>query len=196
MDRVDRVIRRRATSRTRASGRFVLRLDPSLHEALQAAARAARLSLNELCVRKLSAPGVVAGDASEVVRFAAGIFGAELVAVAALGSWARGEAGQSSDVDVLVVVDERVEVTRELYRRWDAHPLLWEGRPVDAHFTHLPAPELTVTGIWAEAALDGIVLFERDFELSPRLARVRRDIAAGRIVRRFAHGQPYWAQVA
>jgi hypothetical protein len=53
-----------------------------------------------------------------------------------------------------------------------------------------------VTGLWAEAALDGVVLFERGLVVSKRLAAVRRDIVAGRLVRRLAHGQPYWAAVA
>jgi predicted nucleotidyltransferase len=180
----------------RASGRFVLRLDPPLHALLQATAREQDISLNELCVRKLSAPALPSRDAAEAVAVAAALFGADLLAVAAIGSWARGEAFAGSDLDLLITVQDRVELTRELYRRFDEKRPLWSGRPVDAHFVHLPPPEITVAGIWAEAAIDGIVLFERDLALSARLARVRRDVAAGRIVRRFAHGQPYWAQVA
>jgi len=53
-----------------------------------------------------------------------------------------------------------------------------------------------VAGIWAEVALDGLVLFEQGLRLSTRLVQVRREIAAGRIVRRVAHGQPYWTGVA
>ena len=44
--------------------------------------------------------------------------------------------------------------------------------------------------------MDGVVVFERGLRLSARLARVRRDIAAGHLVRRIAHGQPYWTEVA
>jgi hypothetical protein len=50
--------------------------------------------------------------------------------------------------------------------------------------------------VWAEAAIDGIVLFERGMRITEHLIRVRREIAAGRIVRRVAHGQPYWTEVA
>lgn len=39
-------------------------------------------------------------------------------------------------------------------------------------------------------------LYDRGFTLARRLARLRRDIAEGRIVRREVHGQPYWVQVA
>ena len=51
-------------------------------------------------------------------------------------------------------------------------------------------------GFWAEVAVDGIVLFERDWRLSTHLARVRRAIAERRLVRRLAHGQPYWTEAA
>jgi hypothetical protein len=50
--------------------------------------------------------------------------------------------------------------------------------------------------MWGEVAIDGIVLFERGLHLTLHLIRVRHDIAAGRIVRRMAHGQPYWTEVA
>jgi hypothetical protein len=39
------------------------------------------------------------------------------------------------------------------------------------------------------------VLFERGLDTSARLARVRRDILAGRLVRGVVHGRPYWSEV-
>jgi predicted nucleotidyltransferase len=182
-----------------ASGYFVLRIPPGLHGALREAARGVGVSLNEYCTRKLAAPvgGLAAvADAAAAVSRAATLFGDDLVAVAAFGSWVREEATDTSDVDVLVIVEPEVELTRDLYRRWDASPLRWAGRPVDSHFAHLPEPDVTVAGIWGELAIEGVVLFERDLRLSARLIRVRRDIAAGRIRRRTAHGQPYWTEVA
>ncbi len=195
MQEMDRSPHRRSAR----SGRFLLRLTPGLHAALRAHARHAGLSLNEYCARRLAAPGVgLAGDAdgAAIVSRAATLFGADLVGVIVFGSWARGELTATSDVDALVVVARDVELTRDLYRRWDAAPVYWAGRPVDAHFSHLPEPGTTVAGMWGEVALDGVVLLERDLALSARLAEVRRDIAAGRIVRRVVHGQPYWARVA
>ena len=60
---------------------------------------------------------------------------------------------------------------------------------------HPPRDPVT-GGVWGEVAIDGIVLFERDWRLSADLARIRRDIAAGRLVRRLVHGQPYWTVAA
>lgn len=182
-----------------ASGRFLLRIPPGLHAALREAAHEARVSLNDYCSRRLalagsdleSVPGAVAA-----IERAAALFGKDLVAVAAFGSWARGEAAEASDVDLLVVVEPRVALTRRLYRAWDESPVIWDGRSVEPHFVHLPAPDRTVAGIWAEVSLDGIVLFERGLRLSRRLAAIRGDIADGRIVRRVVHGQPYWTEAA
>jgi predicted nucleotidyltransferase len=180
------------------SGRFLLRLPPALHGALQAAAGAAGLSLNEYCVRRLGAggPGLAVHEgAVALVTRAAELVGNALVAVVVYGSWARNEAAAASDVDVLVVVEPRVPLTRTLYRAWDKAPVEWQGRRVDPHFVHPPADRIA-GGVWGEVAVDGLVLFERDWRLSARLAAIRHDIASGRLVRRLVHGQPYWTVAA
>jgi predicted nucleotidyltransferase len=179
------------------SGRFVLRLEPELHAGLQAAAKLAGLSLNEYCARKLKAPfaAVQLGAAASLVERAAEIHGRDLVGVIAFGSWARGEAGPQSDLDILVVLDAQRPLTRALYRAWDEEASTCDTHVVQAHLIHLP--EMGAAGsVWAEASIDGIVLFERDLSISRRLAVVRRDIAAGRLVRRTVQGQPYWSKVA
>ena len=184
--------------RSAASGRFVLRLDPGLHAALRGAAELSGVSLNEYCMTKLAAPGGPSGPllpAAALVERAASVFGADLVGVVVFGSWARDEAVPTSDVDVLLVVDRRRPLRRALYRAWDEAPLRWGGHAVEPHVVHLPEPAQVGT-IWAEAAVDGIVVFERDLAVSRRLAGIRREIAAGRLVRRVVHGQPYWAEVA
>jgi predicted nucleotidyltransferase len=184
--------------RQSGSGRFVLRLPPSLHAALRASARDAGVSLNEYCVRRLAGggPGVPAGDSAvSLVARAAEVVGDALVAVIAYGSWARADAGPASDVDVLIVVEPTVALTRSLYRVWDEHPVEWQGRRVDPHFVHVPGDKIG-GGVWGEAAIDGVLLFERGGRTSAHLARVRRAIADGRLVRRLTHGQPYWTEAA
>ena len=179
----------------RASGRFVLRLDSGLHAALRAAARDAGLSLNEYCVRKLAAPlGNLAelGETTAIVQRAAALHGDRLLAVAAFGSWVRGEHRRGSDVDVLVVLDPGLALRRRLYDAWDEEPLTVGGLPVQAHLVHPPDDPHRAGGLWAEVALDGVVLFERRLVLSRLLARVRRGILAGQVVRREAGGRTYW----
>lgn len=176
------------------SGRFILRIDPRLHSALREAARDAETSLNEYCARKLASPGAwLDSEASGIVERAASILGKSLVGVVAFGSWVRGEHDATSDFDVLLIADDDLPISRNLYRRWDDAPaLFWKGLGVEPHFAHpLPAGEVP-SGLWAEIATEGVVLFERGFRVSRRLAEVRRRIADGDIVRRSVQGQPYW----
>lgn len=176
------------------SGRFVLRIDPRLHSALREAARDAETSLNEYCARKLASPGAwLDGEASAIIERAASILGESLVGVVAFGSWVRGQHGSTSDFDVLLIAEDDLPISRKLYRHWDDAPALsWNGLAVEPHFAHLlPAGEVP-SGLWGEIATDGVVLFERGFRVSRRLAGVRRRIAEGDIVRRSVQGQPYW----
>lgn len=130
----------------------------------------------------------------QAVERAAAVVGGALMGVAVYGSWARGEPMETSDVDVLVVVEPSTPITRGLYRRWDQEPVRWEGRSVEPHFVHLPPPGLGPTGTWAEVALDGIVLLDRDLVLSRRLVEFRSRILDGSMKRKEIHGQPYWVR--
>jgi hypothetical protein len=188
--------RRRAP---RLSGRFLLRIEPALHALLKFDAGELGLSLNDFCARKLALPAdpsALLGDGPAVVRRAIALYGPRLVGVVVFGSWAREQAADGSDVDVLVGLDRDVPLTRTLYAAWDEAPLRWDGRPVEVHLAHVPADDEAASAVWAEVALDGLVVFERDRRLSARLGLVRREIAAGRFVRRVAQGQPYWTRVA
>ena len=62
------------------------------------------------------------------------------------------------------------------------------------HFVHLPAPGQGPSGTWAEVALDGIVLLDRNLVLSRRLVEFRKLILDGSMARREIHGQPYWVR--
>lgn len=180
------------------SGRFVLRIDPGLHAVLRAAARESGVSLNQYCARKLAAPGSrVPVHATEAIQRASTVAGEALIGVLAFGSWTRGEAGAGSDLDLLVVIERHEAISRSLYRRWDADPILrWDSHRVEPHFAHLPARDTRPSGLWAEAAVDGIVLFERGLSITRRLVDFRQEIAAGRWIRRQVHGQPYWIDAA
>jgi predicted nucleotidyltransferase len=169
-------------------------MEPQVHRLLRAQARRDGLSLNDYCVRKLSAPMgtlTLRHGLAACVHRAAGIFGEHFIGAVAFGSWVRGDAADGSDLDLLIVLEPGVRIGRATYRAWDEESSTAEGRPVDVHFIHLPQGE-TTAGVWAEAALEGVTLYDPGLRLSRRLAATRRDIAAGRIVRRVSHGQPYW----
>jgi hypothetical protein len=176
------------------SGRFLLRLEPVLHARLRDEAAAQRLSLNELCARRLAQPGAAVGG--EVLERAASQFGAALRAAVVFGSWARGSARSESDLDVLLVVETTRKLERALYAAWDEEPVLVEGRRVEPHITHLPDDGIRPSGLWCEIGMEGLVLYDRDLATSRYLASVRARIARGEIERRLAHGQPYWAGAA
>ncbi|MGD2122295.1 MAG: toxin-antitoxin system HicB family antitoxin [Gemmatimonadota bacterium] len=181
----------------RPSGRFVLRIDPDLHASLRRAADKAGISLNELCSRRLVLPSSPLPDGIlEAVRRAVDLLGDDVRGVVAFGSWARDELVEGSDVDLLIVVEPSLKIDRSLYREWDRAPLTWAGHRIEPHFIHLPEKGRRITGLWAEVALDGIVLFDRDHSLSRRMAEIRSRIASGELSRRWKDGHPYWVEVA
>jgi hypothetical protein len=180
-----------------ASGRFVLRIDPRLHAELRKAARVEGISLNEHCARKLALPAARGFEpGAEATAKAVQLLGDALLGVVAFGSWARGELSERSDIDLLVIVDEKVKIGRGLYRAWDERPVLWNGHSVEPHFVHLPEAGAPLSGTWAEVAVEGIVLYDPDMLVSQTLVRVRQKIASGQIVRRRLHGQSYWVEAA
>jgi predicted nucleotidyltransferase len=131
-----------------------------------------------------------------IVSRACAAFGDRLTGVLVIGSWARGDAAATSDIDVLIAIDAHTPLTRDLYRAWDTEPVSYDGRVVDAHFTHLPSAGAAPTAMWCEAAIDGVVWYDRNGDVAKRLGDVRRAIADGRVVRAVSHGQPYWKGVA
>lgn len=188
---------RKATGRAAASGKFVLRLDARLHGLLRGEALAAGASLNDWCGRTLAAPGAGGIEAaSGVVLTIRSRLGNDLVGVIVYGSFARGELSTASDVDLLVVLGKGVPITRALYREWEGAVPDWNGREIDLHFVHLPTAADRVSASWAEAAVCGIVLYDRALEVSRRLIGIRERIAAGELVRRMCQGQPYWIHEA
>lgn len=191
-----------------ASGRFVLRLEPAFHETLRRIAGRQGRSLNQLCAGLLrqallpEATGVgPLKIASEVVPGAliaavASRWGERLEGLVLFGSAARAETWEHSDVDLLVVLRRGAAITRELYSIWDAELASRSpNRRISPHFTRLPARVRSAGGLWAEVALDGVILWDPRLRLARTLSLLRREIAAGAMERRMAHGQPYWVRL-
>lgn len=186
-----------ASSTTSASGRFLLRIDPELHRRLRREADAQGRSLNEHCARRLAEPATALSGvegATSTLRRALEMFGDALVGVVVFGSWARGTTHAGSDVDLLLVLGPDEAPARAMYRSWDREPSTWDGRRVEAHLVRLTGNLEAPTALWAEIAQEGIVVWERDFRLSRRLAVLRKQLAGSGVQRRTLHGQPYWTE--
>lgn len=180
-----------------AAHRFLLRLPADLHRRLAADAQRAGLSLNEYCVRRLAGTGTAVGfDVAPLLAHAGRVAGSGVVGAILHGSSARGEARDTSDVDLLLVVDRSVALSRALYAAWDDNPPRPGERTLDVHFVHLPVDARRPGALWCEAALDGVILDDRDGAIAQALYEVRQAIADGRVVRRTVHGQPYWTTAA
>lgn len=186
----------------KASGRFVLRISPELHGKLVELARRRGLSLNALCceilergVRSRPQASPAAGEWEPVIAFLKNRLGEHFKGLVLFGSTARQEAGATSDADLLVLVTPWMPLTRDLYRDFDERRFVVGALPVSPHFVHPPDPD-TAGGIWFEAALDGIVLYDRDGSVNESLRALRQAIASGRVRRRVLHGHPYWIRKA
>jgi predicted nucleotidyltransferase len=180
-----------------ASGKFVLRLPPRLHAALKRRAKESGMSLNGLCLAALQGlvgTGERGGHPGTQVPLeqVRGLLGDSLSGVLLFGSAARGEARESSDVDLLIVVDSGLPLTRVLYDRWDHAFSPIDASRLSPHFVHLPEDEASAGSLWYEAAVDGIVLFDREDRISRFLRGIRRLMAEGKLQRKSAYGHPYW----
>lgn len=171
------------------SGKFVVRTGPVLHGSLQQQAKATGVSLNQICLSKLSGGAQSnVGEMSELQLF----FGDQLLGVAIFGSWARGDQTASSDRDLLIVLDKAVPIDRQLYRTWDERLSSSFGAMDSPHFVHIPEAAGDCGSLWLEASLEGIVVWEKGRQLTGCLQHIRHRIAAGDYVRKISHGHPYW----
>ena len=179
------------------SGKFVLRIPQNLHRSAKERALHDGISLNEVCIRSIKdylrmTPQNLqehGDEESDWIDKAKALFKNTLLGVVLFGSAARGEAGEHSDIDLLLVLDKKVTLSRKLYTLWDRNS--WCAS-VSPHFTHIPATVQAAGSLWLEVAIDGIPLYEKDRRISRFLALLRRAIAGGEMERRVVHGHAYW----
>lgn len=179
----------------------------ALHARLREEALRTGQSLNQLCVTRLDANGQLPAkpgrDPVQAGLLPAGFlekivlhWPEDLVGLILFGSAARGDATEDSDIDLLLVMRSGVKITRALYRLWDESFREPAGARDDSraspHFVILPGSVREAGGLWYEAAIDGIALWECDRRVSRFLGSVREAMGQGRIQRRMLHGSPYW----
>jgi HEPN domain-containing protein len=181
----------------RASGHFVLRIDPELHRTLRREAAARDLSLNAYCTTLLQRRSAATAPRRDAQAFpwledVERAVGSELVGVVLFGSRARGDALEGSDTDLLVVLEPGSPLNRARYDQWETR----FGAESSPHFVTLPATGEEFGSIWLEAAVDGTIVQDRGARVAALLVSIRREIAAGRYRRAMAYGHPYWTREA
>ena len=192
-----------------ASGKFVIRMSGALHARLKEEARRKGKSLNLLCVAKLQEqessiapdstltllPGMISHDFLDKVVWQ---WRGDLVGVVLFGSAAREEATRESDIDLLMALTSEARIERGLYRHWEEFCQQYAGDQdvgkISPHFVRLLGSVREVGGLWYEAAIDGIPLWERDRQVTLFLRSVRQAMGEGKIRRRLLHGSPYWVK--
>lgn len=182
--------------KTRArSGKFVLRIPPSLHEELSKLAQKRNESLNNIC-HDLLQKGLekeektFPSESIPLVTKIRNIFPGTK-AIVLFGSQARGEATPSSDTDLLIVLAKKETISRNLYHLWDQKI----GAPdrISPQFVSLLDNIEDAGSIWLETAMEGIILWEKeDHPISRIFYLLRKEIMKGTWQRKMAHGSPYW----
>jgi hypothetical protein len=168
------------------SGKFVVRIDPKLHQDLHRRARAGGISLNQLIIQNL-AP-TLPPPHKQIVDAIVSAYEPE--AILLFGSTARGQARTDSDIDLLIVLPEAIQIRRSLYQTWEKTiaPKFAQHSP---QFVNPPRQTSNHSGLWLEVALDGQVLFGLE-KISVTLAKIKETIASGLYQRKWSHGHPYW----
>jgi hypothetical protein len=99
--------------------RLLLRLPSALHKRAKARASETGNSLNSVIVQAIEnglSKGQLEALTPSIIKHAKSQFGDAFLGLLLYGSRARGDAYESSDTDLLLVVDSSVPITRELYR--------------------------------------------------------------------------------
>ena len=188
---------------------LILRIPSSLHQQLKQDARSADMSLNKLCrgllSRRVGNPSAEKAPISMALGFGGShqtemlrdisaqvleTLGDNIEGLVLFGSCARGRQTANSDIDLLVVLNSSMTFDRDVYSRWQ--PRKFNGREVAPLFVQIPGEGERIGGLWFEVALDGIVLYDKDLELSRFLSHVRNLVADGQVRRMVTHGHPYW----
>jgi len=167
------------------------------------------MSLNALCLERLGASSATGqtGPAEIDILIPAELrlrlierWPKQFVGLVLFGSAARGEATPESDIDLLLVLERGSRLSRKLYSEWDelVRSVLTQsgGREISPQFVRLPSTPLEGGGLWFEAALEGIVLWERGRRVSQVIRSIREAMARGLLRRETAYGQPYWMKGA
>lgn len=171
--------------------RVLLRLPSTLHQLVKTKAAELNTSVNSVLIQAIErglSTGDLQGSQPQIISSAERQFGEAFLGLLLYGSRARGDAYETSDTDILLVVDPSVRIERELYRSWDT--IL--PSDISLNISNLPSSARDAGSLWFECALDAKVLHDPTGIIRRRLEEIKEMIVSGAVIRRTTHGQGYW----
>lgn len=198
------------------SGKFVLRTGEELHKKIKNLARDKGSSINEICIQVLkkslsnqssSNNETLNEDIPQkqiitiVSKKLTEKYQDKFVGLILFGSSTTCDTFDNSDIDILIVFDKSLSISRKLYTFWEeevANELkeLLTQKESSPHFSHIPESVESASSLWLEISINGIILWERNNQLRRFLTNLRLYISSGAIVRKLTHSQPYWIKTS
>lgn len=168
------------------SGKFVLRISPEMHTALKKEAEEKNISLNQIINSKLLQ------NQTHQFECISKLFKSDLIGIVLFGSYVRGDQRKSSDIDLLIVLSDKVKVERKLYSIWDEkiEPIL--GSLYSPQFSHIPNSIESISSLWLEVGLEGEIIYDPTSQLKKHIYKIKNEISSGKYQRKITHGHPYW----
>lgn len=116
-----------------------------------------------------------------------------LLGIVIFGSAVRNERTKSSDIDLLIVLDQNKAIDRTLYSSWDLDLESRMGKEYSPQFSHCPDME-SISSLWLEVAMEGEILYDPSEQIRKILRLIREKVAEGIYQRKMIHGHPYWVR--
>lgn len=169
----------------KVSGKFVIRMNPQMHAQLKKEAYNQNISLNEMVNLKLLKANP---DRYKSIKKE---FKDSLIGIVLFGSTVRGDFRSSSDIDLLIVLDNSQPIQRSLYSRWDEKIEPELGSKYSPQFSHLTDLN-NISSLWLEVGLEGEIIFDPSKKIRRTISQIKNKIASGQYIRKVTHGHPYW----
>lgn len=190
------------------SGKFVIRIDKTLHHHLVAKAREMGYSLNCMCATLLATglrQNILAEGPNELSPSLKNLlhplvdkfserFGPHLLGIMAFGSRVAGTASLRSDLDLLIILSDEETICRSLYTWWEETVSYTSSFEINPHFVHLPNQTEEAGGLWMEVAMDGRIVWQQDSQVTEWINQLQQAIAQDHARRYWSHGHPYWVK--
>jgi len=181
----------------RFSGKFVLRVNPELHQTLRQKAKELKQSLNTTCAQLLKSAlqnqkNSVSNPRLEfITKKTKKVFKNHLIGIVLFGSVVKKTTFATSDIDLLVVMKPSCKLSRQLYQTWDSKIDDQKEPIINPHFVNLPHNK-HMSSLWLEVAKNHKIIWQKDKRLGLTLKEIQDSIFSGKVKAQESHGHPYW----